>query len=289
MVEHRVTAVSERTLEWRRQSRVDLLAENQIHLWLIPLEELPTTFTAGFCDGLTEREFSRAAKILDKGKRRLYSGGRIGLRMLLEYYSGISRDELDFVYGERGKPSLKDQAGLPRLEFNYTVSAGFALYAFSWGRDLGIDLEILPRRIETDLLAKRILTKAELTNWHQIPDQQRNSAMLACWTRKEAYGKLLGVGIRYAMNDVDLFVALHSESWVSRVTGLFGEADNRLRHVAGVQVGLPVLGAASVMYFNEAAEQNLVGHNVDRSAGSSSIFDPELLGFIYSRGQESLK
>ena len=113
--------------------------------------------------------------------------------------------------------------------------------------------------------------------------------MLACWTRKEAYGKLLGVGIRYAMNDVDLFVALHTDSWVSRVSGLFGEVDAELRHVAGVQVGLPVSGAASVMCFCDAEEQNIGANNRDRRSGSGGVFDPELLGFIYSRGQENLK
>ena len=288
MVEHRI-AVCERFLEWRRQSQVDILAENQIHLWLIPLAELPITFTDGFCDGLTEREFSRAGKILDEGKRRLYSGGRIGLKMLLERYSGISQDELNFGYGERGKPFLKDQVGRPRLEFNYTVSSGFAMYAFSWDRDLGIDLEISPRIIETDLLAKRILTKDELASWNQIPEQKRNIFMLACWTRKEAYGKLLGVGIRYAMNDVDLFVGLHTDSWVSRITGLFEELNSEQRHAVGIQVGLPVPGVASVMFFKDATEENIVGNNVDRSTGSSGIFKPELLGFMYSREQEKLR
>ena len=289
MVAHRIAAVCELDPEWRQQSQVDSLAENQIHFWLIPLEELPVTFSDGLCDGLTKRESDRAGKILDEGKRSLYAGGRIGLRMLLESYSGINRDKLEFVYGERGKPSLKSQAVGPRLEFNYTVSSGFALYAFSRGRDLGVDLEILPRKIESDLLAKRIMTKDELGNWYRIPEQHRNMSMLACWTRKEAYGKLLGVGIRYAMNEVDLFVHLHNPRWVSRVSGLFGGVESELRHATGVQIGLPVPGAASVMYFNDAAEESIATDSTGRNSGSGGILDPELLGFMYSRGQEKLK
>jgi hypothetical protein len=57
----------------------------------------------------------------------------------------------------------------------------------------------------------------------------------------------------------------------------------------GIQVGLPVPGVASVMFFKDAAEENIVGNNVDRSTGSSGIFKPELLGFMYSREQEKLR
>ena len=60
---HRKAAVCERKIKWQRQNKTELLAENQIHLWLIPLNELPITFSEGFCEGLTERERSRAEKI----------------------------------------------------------------------------------------------------------------------------------------------------------------------------------------------------------------------------------
>ena len=286
---HRKAAVCERKIKWQRQNKTELLAENQIHLWLIPLNELPITFSEGFCEGLTERERSRAEKILDESKRRLYSGGRIGLRLLLESYSGISREELKFIYGERGKPSLKNPPGRSRLEFNYTVSSDFALYAFSWNRDLGIDLEIAPRKIEADLMAKRILSNEELINWQQIPLAERNMAMLACWTRKEAYGKLMGVGIRYVMSAVDLFVELHRDSWLSRVSGLFDGDEGRSRYAAGVQIGLPVPGAATVMCLRGATKQESICSNNKLRINDGGIFDPELLGFMYSRGKENLR
>lgn len=267
--------VVERDLVWANQVKVSKLRKNQIHLWLVPLSQLHVSFSEGICQGLSKREWLRARKILNIEKRRLYCGGRIALRILLEGYTGIHRDALKFQYGERGKPTLNANLDDGNLEFNYTVSSGYALLGFSWNDPIGVDLEVYPRRINGDNFSNRILGVQERKAWDLIDDQQRNNAMLACWTRKEAYGKLMGVGIRYAMNKAELFIGLESDSWVSTVDGLF-ETDKTLERdqVAGVQIGLPIEGAAAVMYgWPKIRAQPL---------GETGNSHPELLGFMYS-------
>ena len=250
------------------------LTDNQIHIWLVPLDQLTVT-------GLNEREAERARRIVDPEKRRLYSGGRIGLRLLLEGYTGIDRDALGFEYGERGKPFLQsnpEQTDFdPKaLGFNYTVSRGYALYTFSWNRELGIDIEVFPRYINLALLSKRILGARESREWNQIPDRYKHRAMLACWTRKEAYGKLLGVGIRYQMHDAELFVDLKNPGWTSKVTGLFDdEQADDIETVSGVQLGMPIEAAASVMYHGPVDNS--------QTQGSGGNLHPELLGFMYAQ------
>ena len=72
--------------------------------------------------------------------------------------------------------------------------------------------------------------------------------MLACWTRKEAYGKVLGVGIRYTMNQAPLFLELHRDQWTACVAGLFGNEQHEIQQVSGIQLELPFPAVASLMY-----------------------------------------
>ena len=268
MVVPRNSAVSERKLRWTNQIQTDQLLAGQIHLWLIPIDSLPTVYTEGFSDGLTERERMRAQRIIDKEKRKRYCGGRLGLRQLLEGYSGVPADKLEFTYGERGKPLLRQIVDGKQLEFNYTVSSGYALYAFAWNSEVGVDLEIYPREINHELFAGRILSNTEEAHWRKACKFNPNDTMLCCWTRKEAYGKLVGVGIRYRMNEVDV-LASDRDCWQTNVVGLFEDNVTEKRTsdsvAEGVQIELPIPGAASLMYYQ------------------TGNFHPELLGFVYRR------
>ena len=178
------------------------LENNQIHLWMVSLggmvSETPSenrsstiAFGSHFANILTQAEHQRGQRMLNHVQRKHYLGGRIGLRILLSAYARIAHSALRFGYGSRGKPRLLNTIADGELAFNYTLSGGHALYAFAWNRQLGVDLEVFPRTIASARLAKRILSKAEQATWNTIGKQQRDHAMLACWTRKEAYGKVL--------------------------------------------------------------------------------------------------
>ncbi len=298
------------------------LQKNQIHLWMVSLNGFATRYACSSKNGcsttaamsdlsvppdaeiLTQAENKRASRIVNNARRKDYLGGRVGLRTLLSAYTGISNAELEFGYGSRGKPRLLNTVSKRKLAFNYSLSRGYALYAFGWDMELGVDLEIFPRTISTDRLAKRILTEREQGAWHSVDQAQRHHAMLACWTRKEAYGKVLGVGIRYNMNQVNLFTDLQQARWCSTVSGLF---DNEaacselfpqllppqslrplkqpIQQLQGVQLALPVCGVASLMYA-ENTENTMPANEAENAvsecnrAGSVAIsHNPELSTF----------
>lgn len=253
-------AFATRKLDWTPASRPCVLEHDQLHLWLIATSDLSTSGAIAGCP-LSEAEARRAARIADPGKRRLYANGRLGLRMLLEGYTGIPSEKIRLAFGTRGKPGLSEEQG--SLKFNYSVSCAYALYAFSRIRELGVDLEIHPRKINWKGLSGRILSDQELSGWNRVPHGKRNAAMMACWTRKEAYGKLLGVGIRYHMNQASLFLDPRRDSWCSPVAGLFesvcGPTQSR---VHGIQIGLPVAGTAALMYglpYQQSAQDTVPG------------------------------
>ncbi|MEA3291426.1 MAG: 4'-phosphopantetheinyl transferase superfamily protein [Pseudomonadota bacterium] len=179
------------------------MSPGQIHLWAAELGADGGKFERDMAL-LSHDEHARAGKIRSRQRRTNYAAGRALLRRLLHDYTGIPPADLAFRYGEHGKPALRENVGGETLCFNYSDSGSRALYAFALGAELGIDLETLPRRIDHRRLAKRVLTDNERRRLFSLPADRQQEAFLACWTRKEAYGKALGIGIRYPLNRTEL-------------------------------------------------------------------------------------
>lgn len=224
------------------------LPTNGVHLWAAALQTMHIAHNRA---ALSEGERARARRLRNPARCAQYIAGRVGLRKLLGGYCGCAPGELRFEYGARGKPMLANVAAGESLGFNYSLSGGYALYAFARGREVGVDLEVLPRAINATRMARRKLGDAERESWRALPAALRDEAMLACWTRKEAYGKALGVGIRYHLNRAPVCAELQRAVWQCKVGGLFeGESSARVLH--GVQVGLPFAGVAALVYDGEA-------------------------------------
>lgn len=244
---------------WSRVERprdIPPLETNQIHLCTL---DLACFDTADYQLLLGPRDYARGQRIADKDKRRLYLGGRFGLKILLWMYTGISPAKLRFEYGSRGKPRLMSDHPGQGIEFNYTLSRDKVLYAFSRAIPLGVDMEVLPRRINAAGMAATRLTREERHAWHGLPEHLKNDGMLCCWTRKEAYGKALGVGIRFRLGGVNLFSDLDHADWQTPRTALFDSTDTAAMpgFLQGVQLAMPFNAVASVMYASEGGEPAL--------------------------------
>ncbi len=247
-------------LVWSEIDEMPSVAREQIHLWALDLSALDFAANKNL---LQQAEYARARRIIDRQKRQLYLGGRIGLRVLLSRYTGIENIDLRFGYGERGKPALLNKSADGEITFNYTLSGDKVLYAVSRDRQVGVDMEVLPRQINAEMMAERKLTPCEQRAWKRLPAALHNDSMLCCWTRKEAYGKAIGVGIRYRLNEVNLFHGLDNCRWQTRLAGLFTEsADDAVASAAmpqwleGVQLQLPFAALASLTYEIERPDSN---------------------------------
>jgi 4'-phosphopantetheinyl transferase len=53
-------------------------------------------------------------------------------------------------------------------------------------------------------LAARVLSQCELTAWNTIPLAKRRAEFLRAWTRKEAYVKATGEGLRVDFANIEL-------------------------------------------------------------------------------------
>jgi 4'-phosphopantetheinyl transferase len=166
-----------------------------VHLWRLSLDQPPQVIErlAGL---LTGEETKRAARFRFERDQNCYTLTRGCLRLLLGEYLHISPKDIVFVIGEHGKPALSaSQQPLPPIEFNASHSGQASLFAFSLGRRVGVDVELMRPRLSRDLVAKHHFSPSEVDAVMDGDDDGQLQRFYRCWTRKEAYMKATGAGI----------------------------------------------------------------------------------------------
>jgi 4'-phosphopantetheinyl transferase len=133
--------------------------------------------------------------------------GRSLLRMLLGGYLHVQASDLVFAYSDRGKPALADFHSPSDLRFNLSHSDIMAIFAFTCGRDIGVDVERIKDHVEATDIAKHFFSKAEQQALAAVPDASRNAAFFHCWVRKEAFVKAKGDGLSMPLNQFDVSLA----------------------------------------------------------------------------------
>ena len=173
---------------------------SDVQIWTAHLESFSSMEIAELGALLDPTEQTRAARFHFPRDRRHYVSSRGLLRRLLGAALELPAPALVFEYGAQGKPALAAASSPGRnLGFNLAHSAGWAMFALAWDREIGIDLESATR-LKRDInalpgLAARVLSPGELAIWQALPDAARDAAFLRAWTRKEAYVKATGKGL----------------------------------------------------------------------------------------------
>jgi 4'-phosphopantetheinyl transferase len=130
--------------------------------------------------------------------------GRALSRSLLGYCLGIPAESVEFAIGNKGKPSLAADFRQTSLNFNISHSGDFVLMALAYRRNVGIDIELVCRTVNTDAIAAQFLSKDEYARLKALPARLRHDAFYSCWTKKEAYLKARGDGLGLALNAFDV-------------------------------------------------------------------------------------
>jgi len=171
-----------------------------VEIWLAHLDSLSSAQLETLRPILNPEERARGARFHFEADRNHYVACRGLLRKLLSTALDMPASTLVIEYGERGKPAIAIGANKRSLRFNLSHSAGWAMFAFAWDREVGVDLEsgsrLEPDENHLSALAERILSNRELAVWHSLPDATaRRTAFLRTWTRKEALAKAIGKGV----------------------------------------------------------------------------------------------
>jgi 4'-phosphopantetheinyl transferase len=177
-------------MEWRTPQHPLEIKENHIDIWRAWLN-LPEKVYRTLYELLSPDEKIRAEKFVFRSDQLHFIAARGFLRQILGAYTKTSPEEIQFSYGDYGKPFLPAHSS---FQFNASHSSGLAVYAFSKKRRIGIDVERLHNAFDRDAVVEMFFTEEEkrLMASH---NEDRNRIFLGIWTRKEAIAKAHGKGL----------------------------------------------------------------------------------------------
>jgi 4'-phosphopantetheinyl transferase len=162
-----------------------------IHVWAVRTDG-PSAVAERFEPLLGADEKSHAARFRFDHLRCSFIIARGVLRTLLANYLNISPINIQFKYGARKKPALPPPAS---IDFNMSHSGGLAVFAFTVGCEVGVDVERIRPLQDAQDIADRFFCSEEAAELMSLSADQREHGFYLCWTRKEAYIKAIGDGL----------------------------------------------------------------------------------------------
>jgi len=184
-------------------SPVPFSESNQIHVWRVTLNQNPDRIPE-LKELLSTDERSRAERFHFEKDRNQFIEARAALRLLLSQYLNVSTKELTFSLGGHGKPALANGLSNNGLRFNLSRRDGLALIAVTYGREIGVDVELFRPDLAVFEVAEVSFSESELATLRSLPKNLQAAGFYNCWTRKEAYIKARGEGLSFPLKQFDV-------------------------------------------------------------------------------------
>lgn len=214
---------------------------------------------------LSDSERHRADRFCFPRDRTRFVVARGLLRTHLGAYLGLEPGRVVIAQAAHGKPYVETLGHVARLGFNLSHSGGLALYAFSWDREVGIDVEQVRPLDDLDRLASRSFSPREYAEWRQYPRDEQLEAFFRGWTRKEAFVKAIGLGLSYPLGTFD--VSLGPSAALLRFEGP-SEAPWTFQHLdpsPGYVATVVAEGESRIVWWDEG--ENAPGVQATRTPG----------------------
>jgi 4'-phosphopantetheinyl transferase len=186
--------------QWHIPITLPELMEKEVHVWLAPLN-VPTMLSH-YQQVLTEEELAQARRFYFEHDRLHWTIARAVLRLLLSHYTGVMPLRIELDKNAYGKPFIAQNVSA--LRFNLSHSGDFALYAFAWQREVGIDIEYMRDSVAYDELAAHVFSASEQETLRALSPALKHRAFYNAWTRKEAYIKARGLGLSLPLDLFDV-------------------------------------------------------------------------------------
>lgn len=181
---------------------MDLLPFNAVHVDLVQPDD-PEAWSPheAYRALLSTEEHERMARLVFERDRRRFLLTRALVRTMLSRYAGVAPAEWAFIANVHGRPEIVDRpSGVPDLRFNLSHTDGLIACAVTIGREVGVDVEHIQRRLTHDV-AGRFFAPSEVNTLKTLPEDEQARAFFDYWTLKEAYIKARGFGLALPLAD----------------------------------------------------------------------------------------
>jgi 4'-phosphopantetheinyl transferase len=207
------------------KQRQPQLVPGQIHVWQASVAS-SSAIPSVLDRVLSEDERARANRFHFQRDRASYVVCRGLLRHLLAAYTGIEPAQIQFQYGEKGKPAIGNH-GYAKLQFNVSQSGEAVLLGFAVDLPVGVDVERMQDRVDFAGVARTSFSETERNAVLACPPEQRARLFYEYWTCKESCIKADGRGLSLALDQFSILQSNRGPQWreVGQAhPGVFAEA-----------------------------------------------------------------
>ncbi len=188
----------ERLDHWDPATTPIPLGDDDVHLWKAHIARSQDAVER-LWQVLESDEKERAERFRFERDRNAFVVSRGLLRTLTAEYLSCGVEAIDLVQGPYGKPQLAGPVS--DLRFNVSHSGDLSVLAFASGAEIGVDVEKTTRDIPFLDIGRRFFARSEMDVMERLPSARIRDAFYACWTRKEAYIKALGLGVTHGLSN----------------------------------------------------------------------------------------
>jgi 4'-phosphopantetheinyl transferase len=150
---------------------------------------------------MTPDEHERMKRFVFEKDRKSFLLTRALVRTMLSRYAPVDPAAWRFITNVHGRPEILDRPdGVPDLRFNISHTNGLIACAVTIGREVGVDVEHVGRRLTHDI-AGRHFAPSEVADLRRLTDDEQRTVFYDYWTLKESYIKARGFGLALPLGD----------------------------------------------------------------------------------------
>jgi 4'-phosphopantetheinyl transferase len=181
---------------------MDLLPLNAVHVDLVHTDAADVWAQhEGYRALMSKDEEERMARLVFERDRRRFLLTRALVRTMLSRYASVPPAGWSFIANVHGRPEIFDRPrGVPDLRFNISHTEGLIACAVTIGREVGVDVEHIGRRLTHDV-AGRFFAPREVDDLKALTEDEQHKVFFDYWTLKEAYIKARGFGLALPLGD----------------------------------------------------------------------------------------
>lgn len=154
---------------------------------------------------LSDQEFSRSKRLIKKKDERTYVISHALLNKQISELLEMDFDELQINYFNNKKPFVEDK----RIDFNLSHSADYFAFVISIHDNMfvGVDIEVIREDLDMKPIIENYYHENEIRYVLQNESKHflsQHQKFYEVWTRKEAFLKMLGIGLLDSLSEIDM-------------------------------------------------------------------------------------